>query len=559
MDYGFYSLGDPDATAMSILSKRYFHPGEVYWDDVVARVMAHVMGDEPNESYLPMYQMLLNRYFLPNSPVLFNAGKPDAGLSACFVVDMPDDINGIMKTFNDFVMICRKGGGAGVTLSNVRPEGAPVAGSTHGYAGGPVKFYNALCQLMDVMAQSGKRPMAQMGTMSVFNPDIMKFITAKNTEGVMTTTNISVVVNDAFMNAVLADEDYWTEFKGVRYQELSARAVFSAIVEGAWSNGEPGLLFDEKINSGPYAYTGQQIMASNPCGEMPLPPNGACNLGSLDISKFVRDGKLDYDLLRQAINLAVLFLDNVASRSSFPTPEITAWVKDNNPIGLGIMGFADYLLKIGVAYGSKDSLRELDYIMEFMYDVAHKASQELGKKRGYPKECKKLPSARRNITLLTVAPTGTISLIAGCSSGIEPVFSEITVRQDGTGTYHIAHPHASDPHFRCAVAANGAKEVTWQEHLAVQNAAQEHVDSGVSKTINLPHRASRGTIWSAFVAAWKSPYIKGVTVYRNQSRKVEVLTPKNLKKDLCPVCGEALIKESGCTHCSSCDYSLCTV
>jgi len=885
MDYGFYSLGHPDETALNILKKRYFWPGETYWDDVVNRVMTHVMGDEPAEVYYPAYQMLLNRYFIPNSPVLFNAGRPDAGLSACFVVDMPDDINGIMKTFNDFVMICRKGGGAGVTLSKLRPEGSPVAGSTHGYAGGPVKFYNALCQLMDVMAQSGKRPMAQMGTMSVFHPDILKFINAKSKEGVMATTNISVVVNADFMNAVLADETYWTEFKGVRYEELRARDVFGAIVEGAWRNGEPGLLFDEKLNSGPYAVTGQEILASNPCftgemrlltadgyktfsklngttfqvitptgetssstvwfsgnkpvvkiklsnrkvieatpdhvfaladgsscqaadltgkklqpylnrpilderftlcgfaqgdgqltrlksgthkgvevnigakdqdilflldpqeytvakdgrriyvnsgfrdelvrlgfsekvlpertfpatystwelgekaaflrgcfsangcvikgsrvaykttckqfanelmntllvdfgiksrittnkankvtfpdgtylcresydvnigqyesllrfynkinfvqeykvedlsslidgrafrvtsvtpignrdvydfteptthwgvvegvvvhncGEMPLPPNGACNLGSLDISKFLQDGKLDYDLLRRAVQLAVVFLDNVASVSSYPTPEITAWVRDNNPVGLGIMGFADYLLKIGVAYGSKASLKELDSIMGFIYGVAHEKSQELGKIRGYPKACRKLSSMRRNITLLTIAPTGTISLIAGCSSGIEPVFSEITLRSDNTGTYQITHPYADERHFRCAVSANGAKEVTWQEHLAVQNAAQEHVDSGVSKTINLPNNASRGAIWNAFVAAWKSPYIKGVTVYRNQSRKAEVLTPKNLKEDLdlCPVCGEALVREGGCTHCSSCDYSLCSI
>jgi ribonucleoside-diphosphate reductase alpha chain len=219
------------------------------------------------------------------------------------------------------------------------------------------------------------------------------------------------------------------------------------------------------------------------------------------------------------------------------------------------MGLADYYLMRGIAYGSDESAKELEKIEKFMYDVAEDESIKLGKELGVPEWCQKLPIPRRNITLLSIAPTGTISLIAGCNSGIEPIFSEIVVRNDKTGTYQFENDLASKPYFRCAVSANGAREVTWEEHVKIQASAQKYVDSGVSKTINFPNHTRRETIYNAFIKAWQSG-VKGLTGYRNGSRKLEVLSPKNLRKDKCPVCGEDIVKYNGIKKCTKCDWNL---
>lgn len=401
--------------------------------------------------------------------------------------------------------------------------------------------------------------------MNVYHPDILKFLTAKTEEGKMTTTNISVVVDDSFMQKVKNDETFYTyfDFEDGRklYDEYKARDIFNLIVDGAWRNGEPGILFYDTMNNSPYKYSGQEILATNPCGEQPLPPNGVCNLGSIDISKFLgEDNILDLADLETAVRLGIRFLDSVISQGTFPTDSITKWALENRPVGLGIMGLADYFLRRKVAYGSEKSLVELEFISSFIYKIAEDESINLGRMLGIPEACKNLPIPRRNITLISVAPTGTISLLAGCSSGIEPIFSEITVRNDKTGTYVFENDLAEKPYFRCAVSTNGAKEVTWEEHVNMQAIAQRWCDSGVSKTINFPNHTHRETIAKAFMLAWESK-CKGITVYRNGSRRVEVLSPKNLKKDLCPLCGKDLIVESGCKKCSDveCGFSVCTV
>jgi len=557
----FKKVREIDEVAQNILEKRYLHEGETSWEDVVNRVVNYVLRSAEDDSIREdIRRMMLYGYFIPNSPTLVNAGKRHAGLSACFVVDMQDTIESIFLTKLQFALIARKGGGCGTTLSNLRPKDAPVAGSTHGYAGGPVDFFNTICHDMEVITQSGFRAMAMMGTMHVRHPDIKRFITAKSEEGIMTTTNISVIVDDAFMQAVKNGDTYWTEFGGKKYEELDAKEVFDMIVYGAWRNGEPGIIFDERIQDSPYKFTGQKIQATNPCGEQPLPPNGVCNLGSLDISKFVDDdGELDVDLLKLAVFYSVRFLDRVIDVNQFPTREIETWAFDNRPIGLGIMGYADALLKMGVAYGSEEALDFLDQVMSIMYYTAELESENLGMERGYPKEPAKLSNPRRNITLLSIAPTGTISLLAGCSSSIEPVFSEVTIRTDKTGKYDIRHPQAHKDYFRCAVSANGAQEVTWQEHIATQDRAQHWVDSGVSKTINVPALTRKSTISDMLMYAWEHSRVKGLTIYRNQSRSVEVLTPKNIKKNKCPVCGSDLKRESGCSSCTECEYSVCEI
>jgi ribonucleoside-diphosphate reductase alpha chain len=554
----FEKKGELSPTALNILQKRYFRDGETTWEEVADRIIEHVCKDEPEDTKDILREMIALRYFIPNSPCIVNSGTEGGGLSACFVVDLEDTIEDIYKTKLNFALIARKGGGCGTTLTKLRPEGSKVSGSTHGYSAGPVNFFNTICHDMEIIAQGGFRAMAMMGTMSVYHPDILKFINAKTVEGKMSTTNISVVVDNQFMQNVVDDTNYSTKFNGKEYNTLRAKEIFDSIVEGAWQNGEPGLLFYDTINNSPYSFSNQEILATNPCGEQPLPPNGACNLGSLDISKFLdKDNTLDMWLLETAIRHSVIFLDDVVSVSSYPTKEITEWSLANRPIGLGIMGLADYYIKRGIAYGSDKALEELEFILSFMKGVAEDESVSLGEDRGVPDACKLLPVPRRNITLLSIAPTGTISLLAGCNSSIEPFFSEITSRVDNTGSYTIDSTDGSLPdYYRCAVSANGAKEVTWEEHVRTQASAQKFIDSGVSKTINFPNHTHRDTIAKAFILAWQLG-CKGITIYRNGSREIEVLSPKNIKKDLCPVCESPLVKEANCKHCSSCDWSMC--
>lgn len=553
MENLFPEVREISKTAMNILQKRYFSEGETTWEDIVNRVIDYVLVNSINEDKELTRQIIKNRYFIPNSPCLVNAGKKNTGLCACFVVDFPDTIEGIYKTKLDFALIARKGGGCGTSLTKIRPEGSKVAGSTHGYAGGGVKFADTISHDADALTQSGFRSMAIMFTESVYQPDIIKFITAKEEEGKISNANISVMVDNKFMQAVEKNEKYWTEFNGEQYNEYDARTIFDLIIEGMWKNGEPGILFKDRIDDSPYKYTGQEIFSTNPCSEQPLPPNGVCNISSLDLSKFLNPNKqINYNKLEIATRLGIRFLDSVIDATSYPTKEIENWAKENRAIAMGIMGFADYCLMKEIAYGSQESINELDQLLNFIYMISEDESIKLGKELGIPKMCQKLPIPRRNITLMTVAPTGTVSLIAGCSSGIEPIFSEITIRNDKTGTYTFENNLASKPYFRCAVSSNGATEVTWEEHIKILATAQKHIDSGVSKTINFPTHTHRETIAKAVFMAWKEG-CKGLAVYRNGSRKTEVLSPKNLKKDKCPSCGNDMVDINGEKKCTFCN------
>ena len=542
-------------TALSILQKRYFMTGETRWRHVTSRIIDNVIPHFDEETKTLITEMIANRYFVPNSPCLVNAGKENGGLSACFVVDFPDTIEGIYKTKLDFALIAKKGGGCGTSLSKIRPENDAVAGSTHGFAGGPIRFANTISHDMNAMTQAGFRSMAIMFTMSVYHPDIIRFITTKSEEGKLANANISVVVDDKFMKAVENDEEFWTEFNGKKYHKYKATDVFNLITEGAWKNGEPGILFMDRIKDSPYKYTNQEIFSTNPCSEQPLPINGICTLGALDLSKFVSGQDMDYEKLKTATQLSVKFLDATISKSSFPTKDIEKWAKENRSIGLGIMGFADYCLMKKLAYGSEESIDELENILNIIQKIALEESENLGALLGVPKQCQLLDKPRRNITVTTIAPTGTTSLIAGCSSGIEPIFSEITIRNDKTGTYTFHNDLSSEPYFRCAVSSNGANEVSWEEHINILASAQKYIDSGVSKTINFPTMTRKETIAKAFVMAWELG-CKGLAVYRNGSRKVEVLSPKNLKKDKCPTCGRELESLNGNKECTQCQLQI---
>jgi ribonucleoside-diphosphate reductase alpha chain len=293
--------------------------------------------------------------------------------------------------------------------------------------------------------------------------------------------------------------------------------------------------------------------------EQPLPPYGSCNLGSLDLSKFSdKDGNFDWELFEFAIRLSVRFLDSVISKNSYPITEIQDVSNKSRPVGLGVMGLADHFMINEMIYGSLESLDNFYKIMSFLYEKSVDESERLGTEKGVPEWCANLTKPRRNITVVSIAPTGTISILADCNSGIEPFFSEITERRDKTGEYTI-DISSDKPYFRCAVSSSGKDiEVRWDEHISMQSVAQKWCDSGVSKTINFPSHTRKETIAKAYMMAWKSN-CKGITVYRNGSRTVEVLSPKNISKDRCPVCGEQTIKTDGCTKCSSCDWSVCSV
>lgn len=540
-------------TAENILQKRYYSDGESKWEDIVNRVVNHVIPHFVSDEKEIIQKMITNGYFIPNSPCLVNSGKKRGGLMACFVVDFPDDTDGIIKTKGDFFHIARKGGGCGTSLHKIRPEGDKVSGSTHGYAGGPLKFADTISHDAEAYTQSGFRSMAIMFTQSVYHPDIIKFINAKEQEGRIENANMSVLVDDSFMQKVENDEKYWTEFNGVKYNEYSAKAIFDMVIEGMWRNGEPGILFKTRIDDSPYKYAKEEIFSTNPCSEQPLPANGVCNLGSVDLSKFVKENKeIDYEKLEIAIRHGMRFLDAVIDKTEYPTEDIKKWSLENRPVGFGVMGYADLCLIKEIAYGSQQALDLLSEVLDFIALIADSESDEMGKKLGVPKMCKKLPKPRRNITITTIAPTGTISLIAGCSSGIEPIFSEITIRNDKTGTYTFENDLANKPYFRCAVSSNGAQEVTWEEHIHTLSTAQKYIDSGCSKTINFPTLTHRDTIAKAVMMAWKEG-CKGLAVYRNGSRKIEVLTPKNIKKDKCPLCGGELVTINNKMKCVSCN------
>jgi ribonucleotide reductase alpha subunit len=288
------------------------------------------------------------------------------------------------------------------------------------------------------------------------------------------------------------------------------------------------------------------------CGEEPMPPGGSCDLGSIDFSKFLTpEGEIDFELLDIASRYTVRFLDSVLDKNSFPTEDSRIWAERNRAVGVGGMGYADLLLMLKIPYGSQEAIDVLESIMKVMEFATEDESIKLGQEKGVPEECKKLPVPRRNIVLRTFAPTGTCSILAGCSNSLEPIFSEVTVRNDKTGTYTLVNNLAEQPYFRCAVSANGAQEVTVEEHIKTLALAQRYVDSGVSKTINAPTTIKRDAIAKAIFMAWQEG-CKGITLYRNGSRKKEVLTPKNIKKGKCPVCGSDLIEINGKMKCLSC-------
>jgi ribonucleoside-diphosphate reductase alpha chain len=508
--------------------------------------------------------------FLPNSPTLMNAGTDLGQLSACFVLPVEDDIDEIFQAVAYTAKIHKSGGGTGFSFSRLRPK-EDIVKSTGGVASGPISFMTVFDAATEVIKQGGKRRGANMGIMRVDHPDIMDFIMAKETEGVLHNFNLSVGITDQFMRAVEKDGDF--EFINPRTKKpvksIKARAIWNLLCLMSWKNGEPAVIFLDTINrANPTPEIGE-IEATNPCGETPLLPYESCNLGSINLSKFIKkNGKVgfDYEKFEKAVAIAVRFLDDVVDVNKYPLPQIREATLANRKIGLGVMGWADLLIFMGIKYDSDEAIELADSIMRSMLSTAMRVSVALGKEKGnFPNILKskfKSEQYMRNATLTTIAPTGTISLIANASSGIEPIFAVVQRRNveetlgknlvevnpsvkrslelKGLWTPDIEKALVDTQCKNCVVLPKEMKdvlrtsaEISPEWHLRMQAVFQKYTNNAVSKTINLPNNASINDIETIYIQAWKLG-IKGTTVYRDNSRQYQLLVKEDGNCPTCP-------------------------
>jgi ribonucleoside-diphosphate reductase alpha chain len=577
--------------SLKVLKERYLHrradgtqetPEEMVWRVALAIAGAEreygASQAEIQATAESFYQLLIEHKFVPNSPTLMNAGLgTNLQYSACYVLPVEDSIEGIFDSIQHAAIVHQSGGGTGFAFSRLRPNGNRVQ-TSGGVASGPVSFMRVFDAATEAIKQGGRRRGANMGILRVDHPDIEEFITCKLNGGI-TNFNISVAATDAFMQALAEDEDYdliaqpgWPAPGGERYQggevigKKNARHIFNQIVQAAWQTGDPGLVFIDRINHSPANPTPEigAIEATNPCGEQPLLPNEACNLGSVDLARFVKprasngNDPIDWPGLEGAVRLAVRFLDDVITVNPYPLPEIDAAVKDNRRIGLGVMGWADMLFELGVAYNSPEALKLAERVMGFINEVGHDEDARLAELRGpfpnWPRSIYQDGRPLRNSTVTTIAPTGSISIIAGTSSGIEPIFAlafrhvvkqpeggervlsfvnpifERMARERGfwsealmaeiarRGTCHDVE--GVPPEVRRVFVT--AHEVTPEWHIRTQAAFQKHTDNGVSKTINLPNHASVEDVAQAYRLAYETGCL-GITVFRDGSKGEQVL------------------------------------
>lgn len=599
---------------------------------------------EANELAQKFYKAITDLYFMPNSPTLMNAGRELGQLSACFVLPVEDSLEGIFETVKNTALIHKSGGGTGFSFSRLRPKN-DVVRSTMGVSSGPVSFMEVFNAATEAVKQGGTRRGANMGILRVDHPDIIDFIHCKSDNSRLNNFNISVAITDKFMEALKKGEDYDLYHPKTKKSvgRLSAKKVFDLIVDGAWKNGEPGIVFIDKMNAdNPTPQIGE-IESTNPCGEVPLLAYEACNLGSINLGLMVKEGsnglEVDWKKLEEITKLSIHFLDNVITVNNYPLPVIADMVQNNRKIGLGVMGWADLLMKMGLSYNSKEGTDLAYQLMEFIDYHSKVKSIELAKERGSFNNFKgsvyeagtflankysgksagiisdeqwKALDAQikefgiRNATTTCIAPTGTISMIASASGGVEPLFGLVFLRvvMDGTemlevnpvfekyakenGFYSeelmkeisssgsIAHLDGISEEAKKIFAT--AHDVTPEWHVRMQAAFQLHTDNAVSKTVNFEEHATREDIEKAYILAFENN-LKGITVYRNNSRTFQ---PMNLdakkapdvelkpaledsaeptgeiKKVTCPECGTSIEMAEGCFICLNCGYSGCS-
>jgi ribonucleoside-diphosphate reductase alpha chain len=559
---GFFGVRDDElklsVNAVRVLERRYLlkdeHGNVIETPARLFRRITKAIALDP-ESEEEFLNMLAALEFLPNTPTLMNAGTDLGQLSACFVIPVEDSLVGIFDAVKHMAIIQQSGGGTGFSFSRLRPKG-DIVRSTKGVASGPVTFMRVFDTTTDVIKQGGKRRGANMGILRADHPDIIEFITSKTKEGFLTNFNISVAVDDKFMNAVLDDGEY--ELINPRNKEVvkkvRAREMWNLIITMAWRTGDPGVVFIDEINRhNPTPQVGE-MESTNPCGEQPLLPYESCNLGSINLATMVKEDEIDREKLEKTINTAVKFLDNVIDVNKYPLREIEEITNANRKIGLGVMGFADMLVQLGIPYDSEDALKTGEEIMSFIQEKSHAASEKLAEGRGafpnFPGSIYKNKKPLRNSTVTTVAPTGTISIIAGCSSGIEPLFAVSFVRNVMEGTKLLE----VNPYFEAVAKERGfyseelmmriakqgtlagieevpedvtrvfvtAFDIAPEWHVRMQAAFQKYTDNAVSKTINFPHDVDIKEVEKAYMLAYELK-CKGITVYRYGSKAQQVL------------------------------------
>lgn len=576
--------------ALKVLEKRYFRKDDAgntieNWQQMIKRVADNIAdGDRGKQERY--FKLLDSGYFLPNSPTLMNAGNDLQQLSACFVLPIEDSMDSIFETVKNAALIHKSGGGTGFSFSRLREANARVR-STNGVSSGPLSFLKVFNAATDAVKQGGTRRGANMAILNVDHPQIMDFVTCKENTTELTNFNLSVGLTEEFMRAVYNDEEYdlVSPASGEVKARLKAGDVFSLIVEMAHRNGEPGIIFLDRINAANPTPQVGRIESTNPCGEQPLLPNEACNLGSVNLSVMIKDNAVDWDLLRKVVRESVDFLDDVIDRSQFPLPQIETMVKSNRKIGLGVMGWADLLYQLRIPYSSDEAVDLARRVMEFIDFWTKTRSMELAGERGsfpnfkgsiyhtgrlqrdplaldWPGLITEMKSkGLRNATLTTIAPTGTISMIADTSSGIEPQFSLVYVKNvmDGEKLLYVNKWFEQalqaegllNPELLEEVASRGsiahiegipetlkqvfqtAHDISPEWHIRMQAAFQAYTDNAVSKTINFSHEATVEDIRTAYELAYQLG-CKGMTVYRDGSRENQVLSTGSSSKTVNP-------------------------
>ncbi|MDO8507962.1 MAG: vitamin B12-dependent ribonucleotide reductase [bacterium] len=535
------------------------------------RVATHVAQAEKKYSKGPgakktsdqFYEMISSLDFLPNSPTLMNAGRELGQLSACFVLPVGDNMGDIFGTIKNTALIHQSGGGTGFSFSRLREKGARVK-STSGVASGPISFMTAFNAATETVKQGGTRRGANMGMLRIDHPDIMDFITCKEDNGAFNNFNISVAITEKFMKAVEKDKDYdlISPLTGKKTGSLNAREVFDIIVKQAWKNGEPGIVFIDRMNKDNPTPKIGEIESTNPCGEQPLLPYESCNLGSINLSNFVEDGEVDWRRLKETTRWAVRFLDDVIDMNKYPIDEISEMTRANRKIGLGVMGFADMLVQLEIPYNTDEAVSAAEEVMKFIQEEGRKMSEELAKERGiFPNWKDSIygdsKQRVRNATVTTIAPTGSISMIADASSGVEPLFAvsfikNVMDKDELVMTNPIFLSIAKRMGFYSEelmkkIAKSGtlegidevpdevkrvfvvAHDVSPLWHLKIQAAIQKYTDNAVSKTVNFGHSATKKDVAEVYKLAYDLG-CKGVTIYRDGSREEQVLNIGKVNK-----------------------------
>lgn len=562
----------------------------------VARSIADIdkqYGGRPEPTAERFLELMTSGDFLPNTPTLMNAGTARGQLSGCFVLPIHDSMDSIYSTLRDTALIQKTGGGTGFSFSRLRPRGAYIR-STRGQSSGPVSFMKLYDYSTMINRLGGTRAGANMAVLRCDHPDIMEFIDSKADPSTLSSFNISVMATNEFMSAVERNDAVRLHFGDSSEHEtkIDAAEMFDAIVRRAWDTGDPGLLFYEAINAANPTPAIGSIEATNPCGEQPLLDHESCNLGSINVARFVRGNGIDYDRLAEIIGIAIHFLDNVIDANHYPVEAIREVTLGNRKVGLGIMGFADLLVRLSVSYASEKAVSLAAELMSAVQQLAKKTSRDLAAHRGpFPNFTRSRYAEEgqpeiRNACVTSIAPTGTIAFLANCSSGVEPFFA-LTYRREVIGHEKVIDvhpalvenltPHPQDDKILQQVGSTGrlpdegvpeqirqlfrtAHEIDPVWHVRMQAAFQAETDTGVSKTVNLPEGASKEDVARIYRLAFESG-CKGITIFRDGSKPTQVLRAGGgpVSASVCPECGEELVAQSGCSSCLTCGYSICSI